>query len=222
MDLAEASDVVLERSFDVIKQKSPKLLHMEKKWYKMMLGRNNVKTFFKTIIVESNDITFNIIPYCNGKADMKKYGVSFMVASEFKCQGQKFYSLVVGNFDQISIYTSHFLERYVERHLDDDSPINIDTFIKYLKETDGITFGFVEIEKNKLQWATHIGNTCGCMLTEKVMLHKTFIDKSTILKGKKKDANDKGNELTQYVKMNHIGQKILPQGIKKYFNFQIK
>lgn len=221
MDLGEVGDVVLERYGEVMKKLAPKLLHMQKEWYKTMLQRGNVKTYFKTIKVENNDITFYIIPSSYGKADMKKYGVNLMLACEFKYQGQKFYSLSIGNLTQISIYTTHMLERYVERHFDDDSPINIETFIKYLKETNGESIGFNECEGNKVQWRTPIGNTCGCMLNERVMLHKTFIDKSTLC-GKKKDANDRGNELVQHYVTDMMGIRRLPLGISRYYNFNLK
>lgn len=222
MDLAEAGDVVLERSVELIKKLAPKLLHMEKDWYRIMLHRGNVKTFFKSIRIDSNDITFHILPNCKGKADMKKFGVCYMIVSEFKLQGQRFYTLTTGKLDQISVYTTHFIERYVERHLDDDSPIDVRTFIKYLKETDGVTIGFGEGEDNKLQWTTPIGNSCGCMLNERVMLHKTFIDKSTLLYGKKKDANDRGNKLAQHFTMNRLGQRVLPQALTRRYNFELR
>ena len=222
MDLGEVGDVVLERYGEVTKKLAPKLLHMQEEWYKIMLHRGNVHTYFKTIKVESNDITFYIIPSSYGKADMKKFGANLMLACEFKYQGQKFYSLLTGNLTQISIYTTHMLERYVERHLNDDSPINIETFIKYLKETDSESIGFNECETNKLQWRTPIGNTCGCMLNERVMLHKTFIDKSTLLYGKKKEANDRGNELAKHYVTDMWGLRRLPQGITKHFNFSLK
>lgn len=221
MDLREVGLVVYERSIEMYKEQLPKLVHKQKDYMKVMLRKGDVKTYFKPITIESADIIFHIIPSCLGKADIKKYGIRIMIVSEFRYQKQKFYSLMIGNLSQISLYTTHFIERYVERHLGDNSPINIDTFIKYLKETDGISYGFNKCGENELQWVTEIGNSCGCVLDEKVLLHKTFIDKSTIIRGIKKDANTKGNEVMKFATFDKFGDRTFPKAIAKYFNFNI-
>lgn len=222
MSLTEVGLIVYERSIGICEKISPLLNHKQKEYARIMIRKGNVKTYFKPITIENYDITFHLIPNCLGKADLKKYGARVLIAGEFRYKGDRFYSLLIGNCGQISIYTTHFLERYVERHLGDDSPINADTFIKYLMETDGVIYGFDEGVDNKIQWATSIGNVCGCVLHPRVLFHKTFIDNSTIIKGKKKEANDKGNVLMNRTVLNRVGNRTLPYGISKYFNFKLE
>lgn len=219
MELNEVGDVVLQRSLEMIEKTAPRVSHKQKDYMKIMQNRGNVKTYFKPITVADYDITFHIIPSCYSKNDLKRFGVRVMIASEFRYQGEKFYGLVIGYFNQISLYTTHFIERYVERHLKDDSPINVNTFIKFLMETDGMSYGFDECEDNKIQWVTSIGNTCGCVLSERVLFCKTFIDNSTIIQGKKKDANDKANSIMKYIDLNAVGVRAIPRVLEKHYNF---
>jgi hypothetical protein len=221
MELVEVGDVVYERSKDMLTKTAPKFIHKQKEYARVMQRRGNVKTYFKPITIVDNEITYYIIPSCLGKNDLKKYGIRGMVACEFRYQGEKFYGLCLNNLNQISLYTTHFIKRYIERHLKDDSLANAETFIKFLMETDGISNGFDECDDNKVQWQTSIGNTCGCMLSERVLLHKTFIDSTTIIKGKKKDANARGNELMKYFRLNNVGVRTLPKELERYYNFNL-
>ena len=226
MSLTEAGIIAYERSIEVFIKYAPMIDERLNKYKRILIRRGNVKTYFKPLTIKSVDITFHLIPNCLGKTDFNKYGLRVLVAGEFRLNGDRYYSLLLNGtskeFSQIAIYTTHFLERYVERHLGDDSPINIETFIKFLKETDAISCGFQEGNSDNIQWTTSIGNICGCVLHPRVLLSKTYIDNSTIIRGKKKEANEKGNELTKYFTTNKIGFRTIPKSMSKNYNFTLK
>lgn len=227
MDLAEVGTAVLERCFSKYKECLGFLYHKRKDYARAMRNRGETKTYFKPIIKKDLDITFYFLPSCNGKKDLAKYGAIVTLVGQFRYRGENYYFMLLINDrtdGQVAIYTTHFLQRYVERHLKDDSPLNIDTFIKFIKETDGISFGFVDDgykTENSCQWATSIGNTCGNVLHPNVLLHRTFINADTITKGKKKEAFDRGFSLKDYVTFDSLGIRKLPRSIVKNYKFTL-
>ena len=224
MDLAEVGTVVLERCFEKFIDCTDKVKYLLKDYARVMRNRGEVKTYFKPLVKKDFDITFYVLPSCNGKKDLAKYGVNVMLVGQFMHKGDIYYFMFILKTGQISIYTTHFLQRYIERHLKDDSPLNIDTFIKFVKETDGLCFGFTDDgykTENSCQWATSIGNTCGNVLHPNVLLHRTFINADTIVKGKKKDAFDRGSSLRQYISIDDLGHRRLPQSITNNYKFEL-
>ena len=230
MDLAEVGQIVLERSVDKMTDAMCAMLRKQKDYERAMRRRGEVKTYFKPIVYKDVDITFNFVPYCNGKKDLAKYGLLFLIIGQFRHSGDNYYFMSMldcyknGKIPQVAIYTTHMLQRYVERHLKDDSPVNFDTFFKFVRETDGLSIGFEDENykvENSCQWATSIGVTCGEVLHPCVLLHKTFINEDTIMKGKKKTTIDNGYLLSNFMQYDKYGRRFLPRSIAKHFNYAV-
>lgn len=230
MSLADVGLLILEKAEDISKKMGSYIKNEKEPSYKRIIyKRGEEKIFFKPIKCSEPNIDFYLCPSCISKSDYKKYGLRLIIAAQFRYCGQFFYANVVldqiiGN--QLLIYTTHFLERYIERHLKDKTtPKSFDTFYRFLRETDGKSIGILnetyELHNGDIQAVTSIGNLCEEVIHPNVILVKTFIDNDTIVRGPKKEANNLGNTITKYTEFDKLGRTSISDKIRKHFKFAI-
>ena len=116
--------------------------------------------------------------------------------------------MITWDFQDVIMYCNHFFERYIERHLKDNSIVNTDIARKYFKETDYLSiYSVIDNPKydNCIYGATNIGVCCGERLSNHVLAYKTFIDMETIIFGEKKNTFDMGQRAFETLVLNKFG-----------------
>ena len=188
--------------------------HKEKEYRRIAIKSGQGRLDFKTINVQMENITFHICPYSFGKQDYKKFGLSFCLLASFKYQRKDMYCLISNYGTGLQIYTRHFFERYVERHLKDDSEVSINLVRKYFRETECVCM-IESVERegydNSVYGGTNIGTCCGYKVCENVYVFKTYIDEETLSRGDKRKVFDESQPLIKPVGMDALGNRIYPE-----------
>lgn len=154
--------------------------------------------FFTPDERESNGYKYVIFPKSYGKKYRRSRGIIYFVVTPVCIFGKQLYLYYGNNFTECQVYTKHFFERYMERHLGINGTPSYYTIASYLKETDCVVaFGEINHEKyeNCLYGATKIGVACGTKVADNIMYFSTYIDNSTIEKGAKNMMKDVGNQV---------------------------
>jgi hypothetical protein len=171
----------------------------KEKIYRRIILKNGEQTiFFKSDERECNNYKYIVYVKSYGKKDYTKRGLIFYIVTPFTLFGKNYYIYYVNNFNSMVVYTQHFFERYVERHLKDNKSFSKDIIGLYLKDTDCIMADYNINHKrynNCVYSSTLIGTCCGRKVTNNIILYSTFISKDTLEKGEKKIIYDKGKEL---------------------------
>lgn len=192
------------------------IVQKRKKYRRIILKGGQERYDFKPIEVLVENITFHICPYSLGKHDFKKYDLCFCLLASFKYRNMERYCMVSDYGTSVQIYTRHFFERYIERHLKDDSEVDIRLVRHFFREIDYVCHP-VPVEKegqdNAIYAGTNIGTCCGYKACEKVYVFKTYIDEQTLKKGDKRKVFDVTQPLLQPVGMDCLGNRIYPTGM---------
>ena len=189
------------------------LSHNEKKYRRIAIKKGQERIDFKPINVQVENITFHICPYSLNKQDYKKYGSNFCLLASFKYRKKDMFCMISDYGTNIQMYTKHFFERYIERHLKDDSEVNINLVRKYFKETEYVChIESVDREgyDNSIFGGTNIGTCCGYKVCDNVYVFNTYIDVETLKKGDKRRVYDESQPLIQPIGMDAIGNRIFP------------
>lgn len=153
------------------------LSHNEKKYRRIAIKKGQERIDFKPINVQVENITFHICPYSLNKQDSKKYGFNFCLLASFKYRKKDMFCMISDYGTKIQMYTIHFFERYIERHLKDDSVVNINLVRKYFKETEYVCH-IESVEKegyeNSVYGGTNIGACCGYKVCDNVYVQNIY------------------------------------------------
>lgn len=213
MTLQEVGEAILKAAINYYPTIMSKLAYKERDYRRIVIKGLKDRYDFKPIPFKAYGIEFYLCPYALGKSDFKKFGIAYCLFAHVYYRGTNWYCLVMNDFCGLQMYCNHFFERYIERHLKDDSIVNAETVRKYFKETDYLTYNRV-IENprhdNCLYATTKIGICCGEIITENVLVYKTYIDEETIIRGGKKEAFDFGTERLDAVITNEMGLREIP------------
>lgn len=166
----------------------------ENKYRKVILKGGEKYYDFKPIPMVTDGITFYVCPHTKGKRDYKKYGILYAVFAHFFYKGTNWYALLLQNYERVAIYQHHFFERYIERHLMNNSEVTLETVMQYFKETDYHSQSKPlenSLHNNCIYGATNIGVCCGYHCGISILIWLTYIDKETLTKGAKKEHFDK-------------------------------
>lgn len=179
---------------------------LQNKYRKAVLKQNTDDSiFFKPIERKSNGFTYIIYPSSNGKRDFKKYGMIFFLVTPFYVDGKPYYVRYDGvkRNNKFNVYTQHFFDRYIERHLGNESNLSMVEVIKdFLKETDALDYiKAAEGDKyeNGLQLANKVGVDSVTKISDNILLHKTFVGNSTIRMGKRQEAKEAFERVKPYI-----------------------
>ena len=212
MSMKEVGDAIIKSAQPIIlgfiSDNSPK----EKAYRRIILKGGERRYDFKPLHYETDSINFYLCPYSNGKRDYKKYGLLFCMFAHFFYKGTNWYALLCGGCQTVNLYRQHFFERYIERHLKDESKVSIETVRRYFKETDYLTnCRIVENPKHKdcIYGATNIGVCCGYHCGKRMKVWLTYIDKETLSKGDKRDIFDESADALTQIGMDILGNRIL-------------
>lgn len=218
MTSLEAFDVCRENTTELLPYIVRLIMENEKRYKRTVYAGNKTMYWFKRTCFERNGISYCIIPYSNGKSDYKKYGLLFFIIAEFTHRGNTYYGERLNN-GQMRIFTNHFLGRYIERHLKDDSTPSIETLITFLMETHGHSFGFMQTSRDgsDIIAQTNIGSICETVLSPTILLAKTFVDNETIVRGPKKEAYEKNKILSGVAYYNKLGLRVMPNISNTFF-----
>lgn len=185
------------------------VIHRQKKYRRIVLKRKDKKADFAPIHSEAEKVDFYICPFYFDK----RRGMFTNLIASFKYKKKQYYCLFC-KFDTIAcIVTTHFLERFAERHLKDDNPVGISTLRLYLR---AIHFTWnPEIVKhpyydNRFVAGTHIGVCCGYKISDNIYILKTFIDQETIDFGDKKRIFDESAGVLSKIELDCHGREKLP------------
>jgi len=188
--------------------------HNQKKYRRIAIKKGQEQINFKPINVQVENITFHICPYSFGKQDYKKYGLNYCLLASYKYKGRDMYCLFSNNDSFIQIYTRHFFERFIERHLKDDSEVNINLVRKYFIETEYVCY-VESVNKegyeNAVYCGTNIGTGCGYRVCDNVFVFNTYIDKETLKAGEKRRVYDESQPQIQPIGMDVLGNRIFPR-----------
>ena len=176
-----------------------KTLAQDKAYRKIMLKKKAQDViFFKPEERVSNGYKYVIFPKSYGKSDYKRKGLIYHVVTPFYIDGRQFYIMYNKDFTACQVYTKHFFERYMERHLGLCGTPDYYIISNYLKDTDCVVaYSDINIDKyeNCIYGSTRIGVGCGTRISQNVILFNTYIDNSTVVNGLKKEIKNVGCKL---------------------------
>lgn len=191
-------NLALENLKGNLKEVMRKALAKEKDYRRTIFKKGEQTVFFKSDERECNGYKYIVYVKSYGKKDYAKRGLIFYIVTPFTLFGKHYYIHYAKKFERMDVYTQHFFDRYIERHLKDGRNFNNDVIGRYFKDTDCITM-FGDVIHNKysdcVYASTLIGTCCGRRITDKILLYSTFINEDTITKGTKKVIFDAGNQL---------------------------
>lgn len=208
MSLNEVGEAILKASQKSMSKIVALLLNKDKAYRRVIIKEYKERYDFQKISFTTDGIEFNLCPYSEGKKDYKKYGISYFLIAHVFYKGTNWYCIIANHSQSVELYCNHFFERYVERHLKDDSEINVELVRKYFMEINKLTaIRRLEHPKYKdcIYGATNIGVCCGQMVSNQVMVLKTYIDKETLTLGEKKLIYDDGQKRLEAFITNEIG-----------------
>lgn len=191
------------------------MAHKNNKYRRFIIKRGQERYDFKPINVQVENITFHICPYSLSKLDFKKFGLSFCLLASFTYQNRKRYCMFTNLCLSVQIYTKHFFERYIERHLKDDSKVDFNLIRHYFKEIDYVLNPEAvkkEGYENAIYAGTKIGTCLGYKACDNVYVFKTYIDKETV-RGEKRKVFNESQPLLQPIGMDCLGNRIYPTGM---------
>lgn len=208
MSLHEVGEAILKASQKSIKRVMNTLVNKDKDYRKVIIKGLKDRYDFQPISFTTDGIEFILCPYSKGKKDYKKYGMAYGLFAHVFYRGTNWYCLITWDFQTVVIYCNHFFERYIERHLQNESEVNADIVRTYFKETDYITH-YSDIDnpkyENCIYGATNIGVCCGEKVSNHILVYKTFIDMGTVTIGNKRKALDKGQKVLGSLVTNEVG-----------------
>ena len=187
MTLEEVGKSLLRTTRDNEKRFIRLVTHRIKRYRRVVIRRNS-RTNFKLIKCTIENVDFYICPYSYGKKEMKKNAVWFCLLASFKYQNRRLFCSIDESSTHVALYTTHFLERYIERHLKDDSQPGIETLRRFENERNHIVCAMDvkdPIYDNRIIAGTRFGIGCGYKVADNVFMYKTYIDKETIRAGEK-------------------------------------
>lgn len=184
------------------------IANKEKDYRKVIIKGLKDRYDFKPITFTTDGIEFIVCPYSKGKNDYKRYGMAYCLFAHVFYRNRNWYCLITWNSQRVVMYCTHFFERYIERHLGDDSKVNVEIVRRYFKETDYLTH-YSDIDnpkyENCIYGATNIGVCCGEKVSNNIIVYKTYIDMETVSKGDKRKALDKGQYVLDSLVTNELG-----------------
>lgn len=208
MTLQEVGETILKASQKSIMIITKKMAAKERDYRRIIIKGQKERYDFQPIPFITDGIEFYICPYSKGKKDYKKYGMAYCLFAHVFYKSTNWYCMITWNFLSVMMYCNHFFERYIERHLQDDSEVNVDLVRRYYKETDYLTY-FCDIDnpkyENCIYGSTNIGVCCGEKVSNNILVYKTFIDIETITIGDKRKTLDKGQKILESLVTNEIG-----------------
>lgn len=208
MSLQEVGEAILKTAISNIPTIAKMIIRKERIYKRVIYSGLKERYDFQPLSFADNGIEFYICPYSKGKKDYKKYGLGFCLFAHVYYRGSNWYCLITWDYSSVQMYCDHFFERYIERHLKDDSLVNVDIVRRYFKETDYLTHNeFVEHPKYKncIYTSTNIGVCCGEKVSKHILVYKTYIDLGTLTIGKKREAFDEGQKAFESVITNVWG-----------------
>ena len=188
-----------------------RLVGYRKKEYRRAVLKRKGKTYFKPIIRIVENIEYYICPYCHGKKEANQGIIWHTVMALFRYQNRIMYCTIDDSNTHVSLYTTHFLERYIERHLKDDSQPGIETLIKFENERNHIVCVMDvkdPIYDNRIIAGTRFGIGCGYKVADNVFMYKTYIDKETIRAGEKLRVQETSESLLAPVGVDNYNREI--------------
>lgn len=183
--------------------------YRQNKYRRIVIKRKDRKLDFPPIHCEAERIDYYITPYYYDK----RKGMFCNIIASFKYQRHQYYCVFCQNDTIACIITTHFLERFAERHLKDDTSVSIFTLRLYLKAIH-FTWNPEIVEHpyydNRIVAGTHIGVCCGYRISDKIYVLKTFIDQETINNGDKKRVLDESTGILSKIERDCHGRERLP------------
>ena len=183
--------------------------HRQNKYRRIVLKRRDEKADFAPIHSEAERIDYYICPFYFDKTRR----VFINLIASFKYNKKQYYCLFCKNDTVACIVTTHFLERFAERHLKDDNPVGISTMRLYLRAIH-FTWNPEIVEHpcydNRFVAGTHIGVCCGYKISDKIYVLKTFLDQETINCGDKKRVLDESAGVLTKIELDCHGREKLP------------
>ncbi len=164
----------------------------------MLNKKSKEVVFFTPDERESNGYKYVIFPKSYGKRDYRSSGMIYYVVTPVSIFGKQLYLYYGKDYTKCQVYTKHFFERYLERHLGISGTPSYNTIASYFKETDSVVvFGEINHDKyeNCIYGATKIGVACGTKIADNIMYFSTYIDNSTVEKGAKNMMKDVGGQV---------------------------
>ena len=208
MTLQEVGETILKTAIRNIPTIG-KLIMRKDKVYKRIIYKGQKERYdFLPMTFEADGIEFHICPYSKGKSDYKKYGIANGLFAHIFYRRTNWYCLITYDYQSVVMYSNHFFERYIERHLKDSTQVNAETVRRYFKETDYLTMCQVIDNpkyKNCIYGSTNIGVCCGEIVSSNVKVFKTFIDMETLTQGDKKETFDSGQTFFANLITNKLG-----------------
>jgi hypothetical protein len=211
MTIEEVGNAVI-RAYHANEQKLLNSIAPFERRYKRIILKNDTRFDFVPVSFLADGIRFYVCPYSRSKSEYKKYGLMFGVFAHFFYQGTNWYVMLCGaRFDRLQMYKQHFFERYIQRHLKDDSSVTIDTVRHYFKESDYIT-RCQHIEhtryENCVYGANDAGVCCGYYVNDKITVWSTYLDDTTVEFGNKREVLDNHLNALPPIGINWAGQRI--------------
>ncbi len=208
MTLQEVGEAILKAS-QKSKCRIMRIMDNKKKDYKKIIFKGLKNRYdFQPIPFTTDGIEFYLCPYSKGKKDYKEYGMAYGLFAHVFYKGTNWYCMITWDSKTVMMYCNHFFERYIERHLKDDSQVNVDIVRRYFKEIDYLTY-YYDIDnpkyENCIYGATNIGVCCGEKVSNHILVYKTFIDIETISIGAKRITIDKGQKVLGSLVTNELG-----------------
>lgn len=191
MTLQEVGEAILKTAKVNIPKIKGMIRRKDKDYRRIIFKGLKDRYDFKPLSFVADGIEFHICPYSLGKKDYKRYGLLHCVFAHIYYKGTNWYCTVSDSFSTIKMYCNHFFERYIERHLKDNSQVNVETVRRYLKETEYLHYiRFINNPKhpNCIYSSTKIGVCCGRVVSKNILAFMTYIDKETLSLGEKKES----------------------------------
>ena len=208
MSLQEVGETILKTATRNIPTVAKMILRKEKVYKRVIYRGLKERYDFQPLLFTDDGIEFIICPFSLGKRDYKKYNMAIGLFAHVFYRGTNWYCLITWDYSRVQMYCNHFFERYIERHLKDNSQVNVETVRKYFKETDYLTlYRFVDNPKyeNCVYASTKIGVCCGQAISKNIVAYKTYIDMETLTQGDKKTVFDKGQITFPKLIINKLG-----------------
>lgn len=187
------------------------LIHRKTKDYRRIIIKGLKDRYdFQPLSFTADDIDFFICPFSLGKKDFKKFGMLYCLFAHIYYKGTNWYCNIVENYTRVNMYCNHFFERYIERHLKDDSTVNVNSVRRYFKEADHLHYWFpIENPRhpNCIYSATKNGLCCGFKVSDNIIALMTYLNNDTLVLGKKRFAYDIAQRAFETVYMDANGEQ---------------
>lgn len=164
-----------------------------KAYRKTIASIPNKKIIFKTLEFKMYNITFYVVPFINSKKEFMKGELPNFIFAKFYYKSSIYYAIQMT--DSLNIFTKHFFERYIERHLKlEDCSVTADIVKNFC--LDNIDTGCVLADilntkyKNCIYLSFKDGMGCGNIINNKLVVLKTYIENETVHNGVKREFMD--------------------------------